>query len=78
MLRAETKAKPKCAHCGGDADVNRVGDQVATVTVWGQSMCYPCFNAWERECPHFGADEAACRRYEAWTRDWCAKARVAA
>jgi hypothetical protein len=67
----------KCAHCGNAADVNRVGDQIATVEVWRQPMCYPCFDKWERECPRFIVqlgDELGCKRYVEWTREWCTNA----
>lgn len=77
--------RPKCARCGQPAAMNEVFDALHVVEVWGQPSCYPCFEAWERACPDFGAQlpvpstqeafAAVTQQYRQWTAEFYSKGR---
>lgn len=67
----------KCAGCGDAAD--------AECRVWGQPLCYPCAQAWDREAPSeeeaarkYPVDEDRYRALKEFTAKWAEKRRAKA
>lgn len=89
MLRkAEKQHKEVCARCGSPAMQQEAStvEGFHVVRIWGKALCSSCVTAWYAEAPATMLNrndpgdvservEASSKRWEAWTQDWCAKAK---